>query len=634
MKTLAQPVFLLLLAAAAPVLGQAWTGMAGPLTGNPFSFNTGTGHGWLDIDGDGDFDLVLNGNKEFWINKTLENGSFESMSGLLPGGLLSSKGWSVAVGDFDNDGDPDLHLGNQSNDYLLENRWPDPFVDRATDLALLGEFFNQSVNWVDYNRDGLLDIYITHERPDVDGAHRFYESAYPAAFTPRFPAMPGDPDPFGLADRNSHAYGLSWADIDIDGDIDAVTSACGLADVIPNENPHNKIYRNMFPDDRFEDLSLATGLVTPGEVQTGSESYWALLFDYNGDPFPDLFIGSSLLGGPHRLWRNTGVDPGDFGIELVDPLVHDMTGQRAFIDGACAGDFDNDGDLDIYITCEGLFQNNGDGSFTRRTDLVGRSTLPSRGDASFVDFDLDGDLDLFNFQDLYRNPGNENHFLAVELSGDPAANTTRSAHNVKIRVRAGGVDQHREHRFMVGAYSQHMLPTHFGLGLNETVEELEVQWFDGTTAQFADIPADQYLYLTQGADCSGALQNNGQAFYRYCLGDSIALAGAASGGAPLQWRVVEGADRRPTQFDDAAMATATFTPSRTGFYTLRLYYQGCPQSIQVRLYDTDYNGDGVYDLADAAAAAPLWGRTDDIEPYDLDSDGLITMLDLLGGCAL
>lgn len=616
--------FLFILLATTLVFGQEWTRVEQALTGSTSSFSSGSGHSWADIDGDGDADLFLNGSQRLWINMAVENQTFASGQSLLPGGL-SGSGWAACFGDFDNDGDPDVFCGNTGTDFLLQNNWPADFTSVGPTYQLTDEDWCQSINWVDYNNDGLLDIYITHETPSGDGPHEFYQSDYPNAFIPRFPSGAG-PDPFGLADLNSHAYGLTWADIDLDGDIDAVTSACGSSSTIPGENPHNKMYINQFPLDSFADVSLKVGLVTPGEVSAGSASYWAMLFDYDGDAFPDLSIGST--GGDHRLWRNTGVSPGDVGIDLVPNSVHNTAGSGAFVDGAVAGDWDNDGDMDIYTTPNGLYENDGSGSYTLRNDLV-----PAGGqDASFVDYNLDGHLDVFNFSDLYQNPGNDNHWLAVELEGDPSAGTTRGANNVKIQVTAGGVTQHREHRYQVGSYSQHMLPTHFGLGKADFIDSVRIIWPDTSETLIEDLAPDQYIKITQNADCSGTLSASDTTFF-FCADQSFPLSVNSNNAEAIRWHILDGPSRNPGQFDDLTSSTPTFTPDESGIYRLGVTYEGCPQSqVVFNLVDSDYDGNGTYGIGDLMATLEPWSNQDDVDIYDVDGDGTFTVADMLNFC--
>ena len=622
--------FLIFQFAAVSLFAQQWERVEQSLTGSSSSFNSGSGHTFGDIDGDEDFDLFLNGSQRLWINKANEDNTFVSGQSMLP--PLSGSGWAASMADFDNDGDPDIHCGNSGTDFLLENDWPNDFVNVAPTYNLTDSDWNQSINWVDYNKDGLPDIYITHELPDGDGPHEFYENDYPDPFIERFPSGGGE-DTFGLADLNSHGYGVTWADVDLDGDIDAVTSACGSSSTIPGENPHNKIYRNNFPELNFTDMALDTGLVSPSEVSSGSASYWAMFFDYDGDAFPDLSIGRT--NGSHRLWRNTGTVEGDFGIELVDAATHNTGGGGAFVDGACAGDYDNDGDLDIYTTPNGLYENNGDGSFTLRSNLV-----PGGGsDASFVDYDMDGNLDVFNFGDIYRNPGdNNNHWIAIELEGNPAQGTTRDAFHVKIRVTAGGLVQHREHRYMVGSYSQHLLPTHFGLGTADVVDEIQITWPNGTFSTYTDVPVDQYVYLAQGTSCSSKTDYSvAQDRFFFCPGEVISLEGINGEARPADpiWRVMEGPSKFPGQFSDRTNLETDFTAIGAGAYKIGLFVRNCPYPLAtVDLIDTDYNGNGEYDEGDVLVSLANWQTTNDLDTFDRDGNGVINIIDALQNCAL
>ena len=606
------------------LMAQQWTRVEQTLTGSTNSFSDGSGHSWADIDGDGDPDLFLNGSQELWINKALENQTFENGQSLLPAGL-SGSGWAACFGDFDNDGDPDVFCGNTGTDFLLQNNWPAAFTSVGAQYQLTDEDWCLSINWFDYNKDSLLDIYITHEVPGSDGPHEFYQNDYPNPFIPKFPSG-NNPDTFGLADKNSHAYGLTWADIDIDGDIDAVTSACGSSDTIPGENPHNKMYINQYPLDSFQDVSLAVGLVSPGEVSAGSASYWAMLFDYDGDAFPDLSIGST--GGAHRLWRNTGVTPGDVGIDLVPNGIHNLAGNGAFVDGAVAGDYDNDGDMDIYTTPNGLYENDGTGSYILRNDLV-----PGSGsDASFVDYNLDGQLDVFNFSDLYQNPGNDNHWIAIELEGDPSTGTTRGANNIKIQVTAGGKTWHREHRYQVGAYSQHMLPTHFGLADNTSVESVRVIWTDNSETLLTNPPIDQYIRIKQNADCGGTL-NTAQSTFFFCTAQATMLSVSSTNGTPVRWQILSGPSRNPGQLSSLSGLNTMFTPDQSGIFQIGVTYEGCPTSqIVFSLVDSDYDESGTYNLGDIMSTIDAWDNQGNIAIYDLDQDGEFTIKDMLSFC--
>lgn len=610
--------------------GQTWQGQEQILTGSTSSFSGNT-HSWADVDGDGDFDLFIE-DSTLWINDLSGSGNFTNASNLVP--ALSGGAWSTAFGDFNNDGKPDVHIamGTSGTNALLQNNWPMAFTNVAGTYGYSDSEFCQPAFWADYNNDGLLDFYVTHEIPNEP--HEFWQNQFPNNFVPRFP-IGGGPDTFGLADLNSHAYGNAWADIDLDGDIDTVTSACGFGNAIPGEMPHNKVYQNLTinpggsPSDSFADRTLDLGVVNASEVSNGSDDYWALFFDYDGDEYLDLFIGDN--DGNHRLWRNTTVG-NNLAFSLVNSGTHNLTGGGAFGHAAVDGDFDNDGDQDLYITTSGLHINNGDGTFTD-SNLI--PTSGSFRDPSWVDFNNDGFLDLMNQEDLYLNPGNSNHWLQVNLVGIPALGTPTTAHHVKLRLTANGKTQHRQHHTQVGSYSQHLLPTHFGLGSETMVDELVITWPNGMTDTLTDIPVDQRITIVQAADCTGTLSSSQNTSIRFCQGDAINLVGQSSNGVQVAWRVISGPDTSAGQFSAVNTLSTTFTPSAPGTYTVNLNYIGCfSGGLSYTFTDSDFNGNGIYDLDDILDAGSFWNTNQNLKTYDLNDDGKLNIIDLLSTCSL
>ncbi len=625
MKAIIGCIFLFCLGAYA----QPWATKAQALTGSSSAFQ-GNSHSWADVDGDGDYDLFID-NGTLWINDVNHSGVFINSSGLVPG--ISGGIWSSAFGDYNNDGKPDLHLamGTSGTNQILENRYPSAFVDVAADYGYNDSEFCQPAYWADYNRDGLLDFYVTHENPGEP--NEFWQSGYPNNFIPRFPTAGGQ-DKFGLADLNSHAYGLTWGDIDLDGDIDVVTSACGSNTAIPGQRPYNKVYENRTealdgnPNDSFVNRTLSIGVVDQAEIQAGSDAYWATLFDYDNDGWPDLFIGDN--DGQHRLWHNTGQTAGDFGFEQVPAGTHHLQGNGAYGHTAVAGDWDNDGDLDLYLTNAGLFRNDGGGSFTLTNHVPSTNSF---NDASFVDYDGDGWLDVLNQGNLYQNPGGTNHWLSVELEGLPSMGTPRSAHGAKIRVTSGGKVQTREHRFMVGTYSQQMLPTHFGLGTATTIDEVRVIWPNGDETVLNGVGIDQQITIAELADCSGSLVATTSTDIVYCHGDTVELSANSSNAVGVHWRVQSGPATSSTQFSSPDALATLFTPAQAGSYRIVLEYFGCPDSaVEYWLHDSDFNLDGDYDGEDLLVSLPTWQTSEAISNYDLNQDGAHDIRDMLIQC--
>lgn len=615
---------------SALVFAQPWARQEQNLTGSTGSFSGNT-HSWADVDGDGDYDLVIE-DSSLWLNDVNNTGTFIS-SNLLPD--LSGSAWSAAFGDFNNDGKPDVHIarGTSGTNALFQNNWPNAFTDVASALGYQDNVFCQPAFWADYNNDGLLDFYVTHEFPG--DAHEFWQNDFPNNFIGRFPTG-GQPDTFGLADLNSHAYGNAWADIELDGDIDTVTSACGGGNVIPNEDPHNKVYENETikpggtPADSFADRTLDLGIVSPTEVTNGSDDYWALFFDYDGDEYLDLFIGDN--GGNHRLWRNTS-SGGNIGFQLVPASTHNLDGGGAFGHAAVAGDFDNDGDQDLYITVSGLHINNGDGTFSPSNHV---GSVGSFRDPSFVDYNNDGFLDLLNQDDLYLNPGNNNNWLQVELEGNPGLGTTLTAHHVKIRVTAGSLVMHRQHRTQVGSYSQHLLPTHFGLGAETMVDEIQVTWPNGDVDTVLDVPVNQLVNIVQSPDCSGDLSTPQSRSIAFCEGDTVSLSGQSTNNVGVRWSVKSGPNMSTAQFSNVNALDTNFTPSGPGTYVISLNYRGCfDQGIDFTLTDTDFDDNGSYGIGDIEAMLDSWNTPIERDSiFDLNNDGFHTIQDFLHTCGL
>ncbi len=193
-----------------------------------------------------------------------------------------------------------------------------------------------------------------------------------------------------------------------------------------------------------------------------------------------------------------------------------VTGLDAFTDctSVTAGDYDNDMDVDVYLVCKGLVENlpnllyvnDGSGNFTPVPAAGGaEGSMLGRGEsAATADYDLDGFLDLFvtngegapPFADgphqLFRNLGNDNHWLEVDLVGTAS---NRDGIGARLELSAGGVVQLREQVGGMHWRSQDHQRIHFGLGQNTVVDSLLVRWPSGETQLIEQIPADQVYVL-------------------------------------------------------------------------------------------------------------------------------------------
>ncbi|MFQ5436598.1 MAG: CRTAC1 family protein, partial [Anaerolineae bacterium] len=438
------------------------------------------GGAWADYDVDGDDDLLYFG---FFtaLFRNDGNGSFTDVGGSSSIRAAVEQtpdfnpGISAAWGDYDNDGDPDAFILAQSGArILLENNSDDTFTDMTAAAGLAvqsqGAF---SVNWVDFNNDGYLDIYTS------DGF--LFKNNQDGTFSEVSPET-------GIG--NSPYSGTSWADYDNDGD--------------PDFFSEDKQQRN--DQGTFVDITDSTGIV-PG-ANFGGNLAWG---DYNNDGYLDIYMTRGDFMSAN-LYKNDG-----------DGSFTDVT-SSAGVGLAKAGavawaDVDNDGDLDIFVTRPAvidspyvLFRNNGDGTFTniaRLANMVRGAWFPGNTGAqpgqgaAWGDFNNDGKLDLFVANNtppdfLFENRGNGagNHFLTLTLVGTVS---NKSAIGARVTVEAGGITQIREVEGGANT-SQNSLPLEFGLAQAQQVDKITVRWPSGLEESTTRaIAVDQFLTLVEGS---------------------------------------------------------------------------------------------------------------------------------------
>jgi hypothetical protein len=192
-----------------------------------------------------------------------------------------------------------------------------------------------------------------------------------------------------------------------------------------------------------------------------------------------------------------------------DGIFEDVTsgplGDTADGNGVAWGDYDNDGDLDLYVVnyfgSNRLLRNEGppDWSFVDRTISPLDNDRGGRG-VAWGDYDNDGDLDIYlaNYSSgnkLFKNgEGSGNHWIHVNLRGT-VSNT--SAIGARVRVVSGGASQIRELSAGSGFLSQNSLAAEFGLGTSTVVDTLEVRWPSGTVQRLSGLVADQFVLLVE-----------------------------------------------------------------------------------------------------------------------------------------
>jgi hypothetical protein len=423
----------------------------------------GAGAAWGDYDGDGDLDLYLAN----WDgpNKLFRNDAGTFADATAPPLDDAGAGTGVAWGDYDNDGDLDIYVANSDGANRLFRNDGRGFTD-VTAGPLGDTQPTHGVAWADYDLDGDLDIYLLDT-----GSNRLLENA-------GWPTWE-----FSIAESTSssaQSEGGAWGDYDNDGDPDLVVANRGLP---------NRLYRN--------DDGVLTDVTAPpiGGFETSIGVAWG---DYDNDGDLDLYFGN--MDGPNELLRNEG--DGSF-TDMTAPPVDDPSNDAT---GVAWLDYDNDGDLDLYVVNyydeNKLFRNEGPPTWS----FVDASIAPLDNDGSgwgvaCADYDEDGEIDIYitngGANRLFQNDSTgDTHWLGIRLEGTVS---NRSAIGARVRVVAGGVSQIREVSGGSGYLSQDSLTLEFGLGSATVVDTIVVRWPSSLTEAVVGVAADQMIDIVEGA---------------------------------------------------------------------------------------------------------------------------------------
>lgn len=323
-------------------------------------------------------------------------------------------GGGTASGDYNGDGFLDIYVTNSAGpNALYRNDGTGHFIDVASILGVDDpQARGYGVGWGDYDNDGDLDLFVASF-----GASKLFRNRGPRATEPGFDdvtEMAGVGDP----DDEHRTTGVSWGDYDHDGYLDLLVvrhvdepggnlplDTEGLA----KASRPLALYHNM-GDGTFQNVTalLGSAAAYPGPVRGAGFKPSFIDFDNDGDL--DIYVVNDFGSAhhPNVLWRNDGLD--DSGaVTFTDVSKESGTDLSMFGMGLATGDYDNDGDLDIYLTDIGaneFLENQGDGTFINRTEQTGtgRGSIPENwfDDRSiswgtvFADFDNDGLLDLYS----------------------------------------------------------------------------------------------------------------------------------------------------------------------------------------------------------------------------------------------
>jgi hypothetical protein len=518
---------------------------------------TGCGVAFYDYDNDGWLDIFLvNGTRlegfaagsepTSHLFKNNRDGTFTDVT-IKAGVAHSGWGQGCCVGDYDNDGWDDLFVTYFGKNVLYHNNGDGTFTDvsQKAGIAGNGKRWNTGCAFVDYDRDGHLDLFVANyidmdlaTAPVPESGPCLYKSVMVACGPPGLQGGKnilyhnnGDgtftdvSESAGILSANG-TYGLGVLTADFDND--------GWPDIyVADDSTASALYQNK-KNGKFQDIAIEAGcaLSPDGKPQAGMGVSAA---DYDMDGNLDI-VKTNFAGDTPSLYHNLG------GASFEDTTFTAGLGAHTqFLGWGCGFfDMDNDGWPDILI-CNGhvypeveqlkteagyaqrklLYKNLRNGHFADISFQAGpgiSEPSPSRG-AAFGDFDNDGDIDVVvntvnDYPQLLRCDSKLDHnWIKIRTVGTKSNRSGIGARLACTTHVAGETKPHRqidEVRSGGGYFSQSDLRVHFGLGKAEKVDQLEIRWPSGQIDTLKDIKANQVIYVKEGEGISRTMQFPGK----------------------------------------------------------------------------------------------------------------------------
>ncbi len=484
----------------------------------------GGGVAFFDMDNDGDDDIYLTGGYNGdSVYRNEGNGNFTNITASLNlTTTIQNYTTGVATGDIDNDGNRDIFVTTWAdnsdiitNCILYLNNGNGSFSDISSQAGITHNAFSIGANFLDYNRDGFLDIYVINhvEQPaflydDYGAIVGFDHDCYPNflyknngdnTFTEVANELGTDSDGCGLASIPS--------DFDFDGDLDIMIANDFGPFLTPNE-----LFENNYPQDNFTEIASSAGAAIP------MYGMGIAAGDYDHDQDLDYYITNL---GANVLLEN---DAGSFQDVAASAQVENTLANGSDFStgwGTAFLDVNNDSWEDLYVANgripslpslptafddpNKLYLNNGDKTFTDISVDAAVATGDYCRGMAYSDFDQDGDLDIFvvslnelgGTSKFYVNQSdNDNHFIQFNLVG---TESNRDGYGSKVWVYAENQTFVKE-LYGGGAshVSQHTSVMHFGLGSIETVDSVKVEWTNGQVDLIGPLAIDELHVIEEG----------------------------------------------------------------------------------------------------------------------------------------
>lgn len=418
-------------------------------------------------------------------------------------------GMGVAVGDYDNDGFPDIYVTNYGKNILYHNNGDGTFTDVTEKAGVAAGGWSVSAGFFDYDNDGKLDLFVTRYLDWSVETNKTCGTEKPTYCPPgAFPPVSnilyhnrGDGTfedvsiPSGIAAKKGHGLGVAFADYDGDG----------FTDIFVSNDVTNQFLFHNNGNGTFTETGLDSGaaLTDEGKMLSGMG---VVFQDYDNDGLPDVLV-TQLPRQPYVLFHNDG--QGAFSPQELETGFGLLSGKAAGW-GVGLEDFDNDGWKDAFIVQGHVFDNieiydsslryrdppllamNRNGHFVKGDP--GSSTPVAGRGAAFGDLNNDGWMDVVTTSlgerpEAFINRGGNLHWLTVTLRGK---RSNRDGYGARVQVKG-------QVRFATatGSYlSSNDKRLHFGLGASQTAD-IDIKWPSGIHQVLKDVKADQFIVIEE-----------------------------------------------------------------------------------------------------------------------------------------